>query len=74
MPGGRAVILFALLAALAMAGTALVNPLLARGGFPVEYMILGGWTLIGWGLLRRWKASGGVSGRQAGTALPPQPE
>lgn len=74
VPGGRAVILFALLAALAMAGTALVNPLLARGGFPVEYMILGGWTLIGWGLLRRWKASGGVSGRQAGTALPPRPE
>ena len=74
VPGGRAVILFALLAALAMAGTALVNPLLARGGVPVEYMILGGWTLIGWGLLRRWKASGGVPGRQAGTALPPRPE
>lgn len=46
VPGGRVVIGFAFLAALTMAASALVTPLL-RSAFPVEYLILGGWAGLG---------------------------
>jgi amino acid transporter len=46
VPGGNLVIGFALLAAVAMAASALITPLL-RSGFPVEYLILGTWAVIG---------------------------
>lgn len=61
VPGGRIVIGFAFLAALGMAVSALLTPLL-RSAFPVDYLILGGWAALGaLTLVLRRKAHGGTA-------------
>lgn len=61
VPGGNIVIGFAFLAALGMAVSALLTPLL-RSAFPVDYVILGGWAGLGaLTLALRGRAHGGIA-------------